>query len=229
MPDSSDTQLPEADDPALELWRHWQTGLEPDVPQLLRRAGHLTIEQVLAMLRVDQRERWRRGQPLPAETYLQWCPALERDPEKALELIWAEYVLREELGQAPQPEEYFRRFPQYGGRLQQQIALHKALAASDASASAAGAPADLALPEQVGRFRLKGEIGRGGMGAVLRGHDPDLGRDWRSRSSCPSTATSPPTCAASSTRRNWPGNCSIPVSCRSTSWAGSTITGPSSP
>src|SRR5262245_22361251 len=34
------------------------------------------------------------------------------------------------------------------------------------------------LPEQTGdRYRLDGEIARGGMGAVLRGRDVDLGRD----------------------------------------------------
>src|SRR5262245_15061067 len=34
------------------------------------------------------------------------------------------------------------------------------------------------LPEQTGdRYQLSGEIARGGMGAVLRGRDTDLGRD----------------------------------------------------
>src|SRR4051812_22351455 len=34
------------------------------------------------------------------------------------------------------------------------------------------------MPEQTGdRYRLDGEIARGGMGAVLRGRDMDLGRD----------------------------------------------------
>jgi serine/threonine-protein kinase len=32
-------------------------------------------------------------------------------------------------------------------------------------------------PAEAGRYRLLGEIARGGMGAVLRGHDADLGRD----------------------------------------------------
>jgi eukaryotic-like serine/threonine-protein kinase len=32
------------------------------------------------------------------------------------------------------------------------------------------------LPQQVGRYRIEGEIGRGGMGLVLLGRDPDLNR-----------------------------------------------------
>jgi hypothetical protein len=37
--------------------------------------------------------------------------------------------------------------------------------------------ADGALPATLGRYEVREEIGRGGMGWVLRGHDPDLGRD----------------------------------------------------
>ena len=41
------------------------------------------------------------------------------------------------------------------------------------------------------RLQLFGEIARGGMGVVLKGRDPDLGRDLASRSCSSSTATSP--------------------------------------
>ena len=37
--------------------------------------------------------------------------------------------------------------------------------------------AELPVQERLGRFEVHGEIGRGGMGAVLRGRDPALGRD----------------------------------------------------
>jgi serine/threonine-protein kinase len=43
--------------------------------------------------------------------------------------------------------------------------------------AAAGADAAAEPPERAGRVHLLGEIARGGMGAVLRGHDPELGRE----------------------------------------------------
>jgi serine/threonine-protein kinase len=38
-------------------------------------------------------------------------------------------------------------------------------------------PAPPAVVARLGRYEVSGEVGRGGMGCVLRGRDPDLGRD----------------------------------------------------
>jgi serine/threonine-protein kinase len=54
-------------------------------------------------------------------------------------------------------------------------------AVTDVQTTASGpAPAnvvDPALPELAGRFQVRSEIARGGMGVVLRAHDPAIGRD----------------------------------------------------
>src|SRR4051794_19043646 len=47
----------------------------------------------------------------------------------------------------------------------------------DTDAGPGGPPLPGVLGERIGPYEVSGEIGRGGMGAVLRGRDPSLGRD----------------------------------------------------
>src|SRR5262249_4066279 len=49
--------------------------------------------------------------------------------------------------------------------------------ATELPLGAAAAAKAGALPARLGRYEVLEEIGRGGMGCVLRGHDPELGRD----------------------------------------------------
>ena len=68
---------------------------------------------------------------IPAELSLALRPSLQEAGESALELIYGEYLLREELGESPQLEEFHWRFPRFAARLQKQLELHGALLSLD--------------------------------------------------------------------------------------------------
>ena len=124
------SENPELREPDRELWRLWREGQRPDVRRFLAGAGDLALHQVAAVLAVDQRERWQSGERVPAEVYLQEHPTLQADVEKALELVYGEFLLREQLRETPAAEEFLQRFPQYAERLRQQLDLHRALTSS---------------------------------------------------------------------------------------------------
>ena len=72
------------------LWRLWRQGQCPDVRHFLATAGELSLSQLAAVLAIDQRERWQRGERIAAEVYLLTYPALQADVEHALELVYGE-------------------------------------------------------------------------------------------------------------------------------------------
>jgi hypothetical protein len=99
----------------------------PSLRDLVAQAGRVSRAELVALVRADQRRRWPRGQRLPAEAYLEQFPTLKADEEAAVDLIYSEALVREELGEAVRPEEYAGRFPQYAAALHRQFALHQLL------------------------------------------------------------------------------------------------------
>src|SRR5689334_1750387 len=89
------------DDAADRVWHAWRRGERPEAESVLADGGGAAPEVVAAVLKVDQQERWRIGQMVSAESYLERFPRIKADPECVADLIHGEFLLRERLGETP--------------------------------------------------------------------------------------------------------------------------------
>src|SRR5262245_25698578 len=114
-------------DVAARLEQLWGSDTPPDFAAFLASLGPLNPPKIAALARLDLRHRWKAGEPVRAESYLERHPEIVSDPEAAVDVIYGEFLLREKHGETPTADEYAERFPQFAASLRQQIELHQAL------------------------------------------------------------------------------------------------------
>ncbi len=150
------------------------------------------VERLLRQACAELDRRRRQGEDAKVETFFQQYPLLTRNADAAIELIYTELVLREELGETVRAEDYYRRFPQFSDRLRKLLAVHdglpqwskhptQAIQPANKPAPAAGPPtaiekwtaplnpAMLPLGFRLGQYEIVNPLGRGGSGVVYLG------------------------------------------------------------
>lgn len=127
---------------------------------VVAQAACLSPVELAELLTSDQAVRWERGERVLVEDYLELCSVLENEVEATCNLVYGEFLLREEQGESPSLEEYVGRFPHLVDGLRE---LHDATRLDDILPWIDNAPVSEADAEQDGCHIAAPSVNRRGV------------------------------------------------------------------
>ncbi len=134
--------------------------------------GNPYLEQLAKFIKSELRDRFARGRRPTIAAYLGRFPELLSSRKLVLELIYEEYCLRDEYGNAPDAESFCKRYPEWKDALACRLEYHRLFTRMIARAEPSGFPE---AGDQFEEFELISLLGGGAASRVFLARDRSLG------------------------------------------------------
>ncbi len=156
----------------------WRCGRIPDLEQAWVQGGR-SLSLLSILVKIEIIARFERGERPTVREYLDRFPELRQTDEKVISLVYEEFCLLEEGGQAPSVDEFCHQYETWADSLASQLRYHRLLSQVAMVPSGPKPPAPVyPQPGQwfAHQFQVKRLLGAGGAGRVYLADQPEFER-----------------------------------------------------